>query len=303
MSRAAEIWYMLLQAPLLCEVASHLAQLSELGKRTARRFMRMAASWAHHFEAEMRVLGTAKATPDTDASQLLGLLQTKSAIAHCCAILCMGWASGRGGDTMSTTPRVMDHSDARMLCLHRSQAHLRTFQDGSNDMQGRLAALTAQCQAISATLIHAMNAAARADPGGVLNPAVRRVFGDLPDDVPWQPIQGHLGCYMADVRGQIYSVNLLSGCVLCNGAAPGHLPAPLLQHAEYKRLFGDATFEVRALKGEQQGKFSTVQSVGGFLYTLRLHSGELHVEECPINADTGALELEQQLDLLPCADP
>ena len=154
------------------------------------------------------------------------------------------------------------------------------LHDGLKTLPRRLQVLTRQCSHIMVTQVRALESAVKADTT-LLTPAVRSVFADFPDRANWVPSRRHVGRYVAHVPGQVYSVNLLSGCVLCNGITPGHLPQKFVQHAVFCRVFGHATFEVAQLRGEQQGMFRTVQSHGGCVYTFHIKGNELVVAECP----------------------
>eukprot|EP00892_Ulva_mutabilis_P000031 jgi/Ulvmu1/10028/UM059_0077.1 len=292
---------LLLQGPLICEIASFLAQTSQQGTEVARRFMAVAGNWARQIQEEISDLHTAPPQDVKDVSLLHSRLQTKCAIAHCCAVLCFGCApfvrglGTQGGAQMGQA--TMDLHDAAALLFHRVQAYLHAFHDSSNALQGRLTVLTKQCAHVMTHQVHSLNSAVVEDHS-LLDRAVRSVFADLPQHVVWQKSEGHLGCYVAHAHGQVYSINMLTGCVLCNGLAPGHLPAPIVEHADYQRIFGNAKFEVTQLKGEQQGKFRTVQQHGGHIYTFMLRDSSLLVQECPCDADSGEMQLDLELELL-----
>lgn len=148
-----------------------------------------------------------------------------------------------------------------------------------------------------AALIRPLDAAVALHPD-VLTDAVRSVYADLPADVPWRRIPEHLGCYKAEVAGQVYSVSVLSGAALCNGMRPGHLPRTILRSKLYKRVFRERTFEVSHLQVGQQDVFRTTQSHSGCLYTFQQVGREVIVKECPVSA-TGAALHDLELQLLP----
>lgn len=286
-----------MQAPLLCEIAAHLAQNCPRGKEVARTYIDMTASWADHFKQAHQDPGR-MASKDVIYQQ--GLLQTKAAIAHCCGVLCLSWASPGGSENASAA--ALSTKDAAALCLHRTQAYLRTFQDGSNKLQARLSTLTDQASQVLSSLIHALDMAAQLHAPEVLTPAVKTVFSSLPFDVQWQA-SDYVGCYTAMAQGQVYSINLLTGCVLCNGMAPGHLPHDIVQHPAYVEVFGEDVLEVEHLVGEQQGMCRTLQSYGGHKYTFHLQGEDLHVAEFPVEPKSGEPQLELELELLNCGFP
>ena len=54
----------------------------------------------------------------------------------------------------------------------------------------------------------------------------------------------HSCCWEAKHEGNLYSLNLLTGEVLFNGAPPGRLPHDIVADPLYQRTFGDRNFEV-----------------------------------------------------------
>eukprot|EP00892_Ulva_mutabilis_P000058 jgi/Ulvmu1/10052/UM059_0102.1 len=287
---------LLLQGPLLCEIASHLAQLSAGGRLVARSCMAMAAGWATQIKAEITALRASGDARGKSAQH--SAAQTKCAIAHCCAVICFGSASFDEGAAEPGTPATMDSTDAAFLVLHRAQAYLHTFSNGPEHLKGRLALVADQCDLVMAQQSHRLNSAIAADPA-LLSSAVRSVFADLPQGTAWHAIAGHPGCHTAEAQGQVYSINVVTGCVLCNGVAPGHLPAVIVQHAAYKQLFQSLTFEVSQLQQQQQTMFRTRWSHAGYIFAFQLKGEDLHVAECPVDAATGEVQHELELELLP----
>eukprot|EP00892_Ulva_mutabilis_P000035 jgi/Ulvmu1/10031/UM059_0080.1 len=68
---------LLLQGPLICEIASFLAQTSQQGTEVARRFMAVAGNWARQIQEEISDLHTAPPQDVKDVSLLHSRLQTK----------------------------------------------------------------------------------------------------------------------------------------------------------------------------------------------------------------------------------
>lgn len=271
----------------MCEIAAYLSSRASQGRQVARSCIAMAASWACQIKEEMDALNTAPPS-DSAAAQLRSSLKVKCAIAHCCAVLCFGGAS------LETT----DSTDASSLLLHLVHARLHTISSGKGMLAAALHVLTDQCSWVMARQVEALDAAAGRD-SGVLDSAVRSVFGGLHGPLTWQRSSSSLGCYLTVRQGQVYSINLLTGAVLCNGLAPGHLPATILLHDTYQRLFGSASFEVCQLAGAQHGAHRTAQPHGGRFYTFRIQGKELCVSECPTDPETGEMQVELELELLP----
>lgn len=287
-----------MQGPLLCEVAAYLAQCSLKGKEVARSCAAMAASWASQLQNEMTDLSTNAQHSSTVQSDLYSTLQTKRAIAHCCVVVCFGGAPhacpARPGGSAA-----LDIADAAMLLLHQVQACLHSMSQGSGELHARLSVLTEQCSWVMASRVEGLSAAIESDKA-ILDSAVRAVFADLPKHCAWQPSDGHLGCYIAQAEGQVYSIKLCTGQVLRDGIAPGHLPTSIAQHSAYQQLFGSASFEVAQVGGGEQ-VFRTVKSQAGCIYTFQLQGCDLVIFECPVNPDTGEMQRDFELELLPCA--
>eukprot|EP00892_Ulva_mutabilis_P010317 jgi/Ulvmu1/7658/UM038_0087.1 len=291
---------LLLQGALLCEIASHLAGLSEGGKKCARAFVGVAATWAAHFQQELDALRADPAALGTKFGERERELQAKCAVAHLLAVLChvnLQAADGirrlwSGGDA------ALSREDAAALCLHRVQADLHAFNDGKGELHSHLRMLSAQAQHAMAALLRPLDAAA-VQHGDLLSEAVRSVFTDLPAGVQWRRVSPGPGCYLAAAGGQVYSVNLLSGAALCNGMRPGHLPRPILRHSLYRRVFQERTFEVSHRQVGHQDVFRTTQSHNGCVYTFQQRGRDVVVTECPVHEATGHLQDDLELQLLP----
>lgn len=254
--------------------------------------MAMAATWACQIEQDISAMRSSDAEDAQTVSELRSSLRAKLAIAHCCCVVCFGSACFQGTSDHPSTTGAMDGEAAAFLVLHQVQAYLNTFNGGTDQLRGRLATITDQCNHVMAYQVHPLNATIMEDHS-LLNDAVRSVFAALPQRVAWEAT-GDFGCYQAEAEGQVYSINILTGLVLCNGLAPGRLPPAIVAHALYIRLFGSVMFEVEQMQGEQEGIFRTAQSHGGFTYTFHLQGKRLFVDECPVHAE-GAMQHKLEL--------
>lgn len=286
------------QGALLCEIASHLAGVSDRFKPCARAFAAVAAAWAGHFQHELTAVRSNAAHLGGEFSSRERELQAKCAFAHLLAVLCHRHLQASSAGIWAGTDATLSQEDAAALCLHRVQADLHAFNDGSGELHVHVRVLAAQCQHTMAALIRAVDAAA-AQHGSVLCDAVRSVYADLPPEARWRPVGERLGCYTAEAGGQVYSVNVLSGAALCNGMRPGHLPRAMLRSKLYRRVFHERTFEVSHLQMGQHDVFRTTQSHGGCIYSFEQRGKQLIVTECPVHAETGRMETELELQLLP----
>jgi hypothetical protein len=87
----------------------------------------------------------------------------------------------------------------------------------------------------------------------------------------------HYCCYEATDQESSthFTVDLLSGTVLIDGAPPGRLPMEIVQHHRYKSLFGDKNFEVCKV----ESYYRTSQAFRGCHYDFAVNKGDLIVLE------------------------
>lgn len=147
-------------------------------------------------------------------------------------------------------------------------------------------------------------AAAAARDAAMLDAAVRPL---LPQHVP--PVGAPPLAWAATTdprfeavtqRGHLLSVNFLTGALLLDGSPPGSLPADVLQHPLYARVFGSRDFEVWRT---ETGALHTKRPLAGhFFYKFFLHSdGSLAVAELDASAGREGVQ-PARLELLPASD-
>lgn len=166
------------------------------------------------------------------------------------------------------------------LCRLMVQAHSGfVHAEESGDAQA-FYALRARCESLMASRALEVAAACAAD-GSVLTEAARAVLESLvPSSLHWTPVAPssgggggggafQSGCFEAVAPGpHLISVNPLSGAVLIDGSPPRSLPEQILQHALYKRTFGERDFEVAHVRGALQTK----RPLNGRVYRFALGS-------------------------------
>lgn len=286
-----------LQAPLLCEVAAFVSTCHEDGPAVARMFMEMTASWASQFEAELHSLRT---QASDSASSRRADVQAKCALAHALVVITHGASSPDIClPASSSTPR-MSKQQAESLAFHMVQAARHCRADCSPALQQRLQATMRLCARVMACHVHMLDAMLCEIPD-MLSRAAGGVFAELPADSVWRPVGGAIACYVTQFQGSTYSVNLLNGRALRNGRVPGQLPASILAHPTYRRVFGRAMFEVTAEAAGGSVVFRSARSISGKLYSWTLQDQRLVVCETPVDPSTGLADLEDELELLPCA--
>jgi hypothetical protein len=150
-----------------------------------------------------------------------------------------------------------------------------------------------------------------AQPGAgaaALTAAVASVLQRAPAELPWQQLSGPAGEQLASFEavgpdGHLYSLNVLNGTVLLDGAPPGRLPNDILQQPLYRRIFGASNFEVAATK---EGVMQTIKPVQGRFYEFfqaAAASGQLQLVVVEVErraADGGGQQqvVEERLELL-----
>jgi hypothetical protein len=106
----------------------------------------------------------------------------------------------------------------------------------------------------------------------MLTEAVREVLPRTPDKLSWSPLgpgAGATSCYEAAAGGHLYTVNILSGVVLFDGAPLGHLPDEIRQDPLFVRTFANSDFECVVTSA---GVFKTAYSIKGRYYEFSKHS-------------------------------
>ena len=283
---------------MLCELASFAAMWCEHGGAVARDFANMAAAWVRGYEGELASLEAGSCAVGYAAKR--AALQCSCAVASMLVVLCFGFAgSVRAGQA---TPSALGAEDAVLVLSHLVRARyyrlvpsqVTTATDAQTLWAGCLGVAAQLQPEISRHCDTATGRRSRVGDGGtgtVLCTAVRVIFRQLPNGLAWQQTAEGLGCYAAEHVSSAsgarayYTVNILTGAALRNSLAPARLPAGVLQHALYKRTFGDLEVEV-------DDEFKTRQPIQGRVYQSRRSGSRLCIEETAgEGADVETLEL------------
>ena len=100
--------------------------------------------------------------------------------------------------------------------------HEKYAKDGA-----QFAALRVRCQRVLCERVHAC-AKMAAGRVSMLTRAVKGVLEHAPEGLKWLPLAGKsCACFEAETQGSdshVYTINLLTGCVLLDGAPPRSLP-------------------------------------------------------------------------------
>lgn len=117
-------------------------------------------------------------------------------------------------------------------------------------------------------------------PQHILTECLLQIVENAPETLKWNKVKipniSDSACYEAVYRSDLFSVNLLTGSVLVNGAPPGLLPASITSEPLYGRTFGRLNFEVVSYGC---GNYKTARSVlGNLYYKFEVgKAGQLHI--------------------------
>jgi hypothetical protein len=236
----------------LGEVSGYLSAWHPPLRDVARSFAAMAARWADELQAS--IVG---ADPE-EAAQA----RAKQRLQRMTALLCL--ASGE-----------LDADDAQ------SMINLRVLiQQGATDSQDiaqreQLAQLQVLCDRAMARRIAELCRAVVHQPE-MLTHALRLVLQRAPTELEWWQMGRHAWLVAPSFEaqgsdGHLYSINILDGTLLEDGAPPGRLPGEVRSHPLYKRTFGtDWSFEVTVAASSV---WKTTSPVGGCFYEFSMEPG------------------------------
>ena len=244
---------------LLGQLAAYLADWSFSCKAVARRFAGMTSRVAD--ELQQQIDGVV-----AGQEKVAAMLQAKQCKARMMALLCYL----TGG---------LDAEDVgHMLGLMVLVKHGDLFL-GDAGVAAELAGLRALCHNVIARRLPEVLAVLQKPQGDAsLTAAVALVLQRTPADLKWQQLTSEgavlapFGSFEAVGRdGHLYSINILDGTVLHDGAPPSRLPLEILQHPMYIRTFGDSNFEVAVT---EKGVRETIKPLKGKYYDFYLAVGQ-----------------------------
>ena len=190
-------------------------------------------------------------------------------------------------------------ADATLLLSHLVRARFYRIyaptEDsvfGDDPAQAMGDELWVRCEWVAARAHSAATAAIDATPNcRAMSDVARALFRTLPEGLVWEQCEGSLGCYVAEhamaTGGTAwFSVNVVTGAALRNGAAPSRLPAAMLSHETYVNAFDDAQFEVT-------DDYQTRQAIQGRSYKFARAESRLLVHEVD-----GTGDAQEVLELL-----
>ncbi|KAI8839963.1 hypothetical protein BJ741DRAFT_647146 [Chytriomyces cf. hyalinus JEL632] len=97
---------------------------------------------------------------------------------------------------------------------------------------------------------------------------------NIPQTAVWTSSKSNC-CFDSTVGDHLFSINVITGCVLVDGLPPGRLPASILYHELYKTHFGNRDFQIQPFGSS----FMTVDPLNGYFYKFALNESKLIVLE------------------------
>ncbi|KAI8839984.1 hypothetical protein BJ741DRAFT_677323 [Chytriomyces cf. hyalinus JEL632] len=97
---------------------------------------------------------------------------------------------------------------------------------------------------------------------------------NIPETAVWTSSKSKC-CFDSTVGAHLFSINVITGCVLVDGLPPGRLPPSILNHVLYRKHFGNRDFQIQPVGPS----FMTVDPLNGCFYKFTLNENNLIVHE------------------------
>ena len=276
-----------LQMPILCELASFVAPRHPDGLAAARALAVKAAGWVETHEASLALLEAQSSAKNYSTKR--AQLQRDCALASMLVVHAYRFVGDRQFDESA-----LERADVARLLAHLVLAHF--YHRCAPDADGGSAWST--CLWVMANAQTQISRWISLD-ASIVSDAARALFATLPDGLTWTVDAGSHGCYIAEHApcggNQVpafYSVNLLTGAALRNGAAPARLPSASVQHPVYQKTFGGLEFDVT-------DDCATRQRIQGRVY--RVLPDKRNEKQLVVTETEGSGDDAEVLELLPGA--
>lgn len=250
---------------LLGQLAAYLSDWHLGCKEVAHQFAAMTSKAADQLEQQVQEAQVHNL--DSVARQL----QARQCKSRAVSLLCYGAGPLDAGDIAHMLQLVvlMKHGDLFLAdtALADELQELRVQCRGV--MAKRLPAVLAVLQQTAGSGGSSAVAGSGCLPGScLLTAAVTAVLQWTPPQLQWTQVTDAAGqrfaCFQAEgADGHVYSINILDGTVLLDGALPCRLPNSILQHPLYKRCFGSSNFEVGFTAMRE---YKTLRAIDGCYY-------------------------------------
>ena len=247
---------------LLVDAAVYVSHWNGACKALARSSLaEIPRNWACDVDRQVQ-----QATANHPEDDVITALKAKQCLHFMYGVLCYG-----GSDPLSAR-------DIANMCEMQILAHnRRVFAEGVSEPDTGGSSLEARCLNVLAKRSSQVDQEGRRNPA-FITAAVKLVLDGTPSHLSWVPVIGTTACFEGHHGGHLYSTNLLTGVVLFDGQPPGRLPADITQDSLYRRVFGEARFEVAA---GSDGVFRTTMATNGRSYEFSREAadGRVLIEE------------------------
>ena len=241
---------------MLIEIARYVGQWNDACVKVLRDYLTIIRHWIDGCNAQIRQ------APVKEIPQL----RAKKGLFYHYAILC--YSIGK-----------LSKKDASDFCKMLVHAQNETSFEDDTPYDNQLKMMVNVCYEMMAERIVKLLKVVQANGNYMLCDALREVYCEMPKSVLWKNIPGgsfKSACFEAvSASGELYSINLLSGLVLINGAPLSSLPSEIIHHPLYERIFGDRNFKTCL----ENGVMKTAMPIEGRVYSFLLDEDDLIVIE------------------------
>eukprot|EP00903_Cladosiphon_okamuranus_P011180 g10551.t1 len=247
---------------LLVDAAVYVSHWNDACKAVVRSSMaKIPREWASDVEHQVQ-----EAEANDLGKEVISGLKAKQCVQFMYGVLCYD-----GSDSLSVR-------DIANMCEMQILAHnRRVFAEDRAGLDMESSSLEVRCLNVLAKRSTQVDRAGRSNPE-FITAAVKLVLDGTPSNLSWDPVVGATACFEGHHGGHLYSTNLLTGVVLFDGQPPGRVPADIAQDTLYRRVFGEARFEVAA---GSDGVFRTTTATDDRFYEFsrRAEDGRVFIDE------------------------
>ncbi|CAM9452387.1 unnamed protein product [Ectocarpus fasciculatus] len=244
---------------LLVDMAVYLGDWHDESKSLVRSLLvDISRKWAIDLDHQLQ-----EAAANHPHERNISSMKAKQCMYYMYGVLCFGGSA------------PLSASDAANLCELHILAHNRRVFTEDCALDEENSSLWIRCLDVVAGRVREIVHRARINPA-LITSAIRPVLDETPEQLSWMPVAEAIACFEAVHEGHLFSVNLLTGVVLYDGAPPGLLPLNIVEDGYYRRLFGVANFEVSK---DSNRVFRTTRAISGRFYEFSIVDGDVVIEE------------------------
>ncbi|KAJ3397400.1 hypothetical protein HDU80_009570, partial [Chytriomyces hyalinus] len=251
---------------LLGDLAGFLAQYGEQYSDTSFQFSDVAEGWANDLQAEL----SQNSMGNSNEKNIQ--FKAKECVMIGYAIICLSHVD------------ILDEDDVGRLCKLSARF---TFGQVFAPLSGHYSEILMLQPLVMETMIRHEQAIRAQWQNSHLSVAVNFVIPsyNIPETAVWTSSKSNC-CFDSTVGDHLFSINVITGCVLVDGLPPGRLPHSILNHALYKKHFGNRDFQIQPVGPS----FITVDPLNGCFYEFTPDDSNLVILERKVS-EGSALQL------------